>query len=292
MDDIIDIQSSPLCYWIVGSDREFQNLCKEQLEPLGHQVTGFNSVDEAINEILNQAKIPDIFLIDYHLPEQNGLVLSWLLQDLNSISKIIFITTDPCIEDESDPITPIILQQTLDFKRLIRLSRELMHQKQSCLVFFYENERHFIKKLINIIENVVPRRKCLLFVFNPQKIIRLLREAQIDLKHVEIHNVTKYLSGVNYGVKLISLYLNFLKNATDENYIGACAIVDFKALLPSLDHLDLYVNGTTINAVLNYLKGRHYLICAYPLKETSNDCKEEIIKTQDQISERLERLRL
>ncbi|MFX1537187.1 MAG: hypothetical protein ACFFDI_23520 [Promethearchaeota archaeon] len=266
MVSIIDTQLRPLHYWMIGGDRELRNSCKEQLQCLGHQMTGFVSVDEAVNALVNQAKVPDIFLIDYHLPRQSGLVLSWLLRDLNLVSKIIFMTTDPSIEDEGDPITPIILQQTLDFRRLIRLSEELVNQKQSCLVFSYENDKQLIEKTINIIKDVVPRRKCLLLVSNKMrhKMLEKMKTSRVDQKHIIIYNVTKYLPAPNYAFKLIALYLNFLEEAMKEKYASVCVIVDFKPLLPFLDRWDLYVNGTTIKTVLNYLKGNNYLICAYP----------------------------
>ncbi|MFX0091280.1 MAG: hypothetical protein ACFFBD_05905 [Candidatus Hodarchaeota archaeon] len=266
-------------YWLVTQDLEIQNDYKTGLKEQGYPIKCFNSTEEVLDALLTYRKGPDIYLIDYHLPKNSGMVLFRVLRNLSSNSKIIFLNTNPGIKIAVPQAgAPLILHYPKP-EELIEKSNQLINQAQNFIALFYENESQLLEKILAMIKSVISLEKCVLLVSNPQKTLDRIKQMNINLDQIDI-NVMEY--NELHLSKLLALYLNCLKDATENGYLRLYVIVDLSPITSLIDKDIFQKYVKAVKCFLNALMGEHYLMCIYP-SNLSPEFQEVILKTHDRV---------
>ena len=82
---------------LTAEDEVYMNeMYRDTLEPLGHQILATDNAEKCITEYKNAySKEPtpfDIVLLDYLMPEKDGVTLAKEILDVNPKQKIIFVS--------------------------------------------------------------------------------------------------------------------------------------------------------------------------------------------------------
>ncbi len=87
--------------FIVEDDSQISRLYKIFLEFAGYEVIGTaNNGERAIKMFKSLPEKPDYILMDYRMPIKNGLETAKILLELDTNSRIIFISADINIKDK------------------------------------------------------------------------------------------------------------------------------------------------------------------------------------------------
>lgn len=86
------VQESEQRILVVDDDRTVRTLEGIRLSRLGHEVTTKADAHEALDTIREAPNAFDVVLIDYHMPEMNGLELAHALRDEGSEASVVLMT--------------------------------------------------------------------------------------------------------------------------------------------------------------------------------------------------------
>ena len=87
---------------IVDDDLDLLKLCSSYLRLFDLNVVGTASNGfEALEMLKDSITKPDVIVIDYHMPEINGIETSEVILKLNNSYKIIMISANPSIKDKA-----------------------------------------------------------------------------------------------------------------------------------------------------------------------------------------------
>lgn len=97
--DKLNMEKKKIKIFIIEDEQAILDLYSKFLSLKGLQVvaTAKNGLD-ALNQLKNSTIKPDIFLIDYHMPNLNGIEISKLILDIDSSFKIIMMSGNTSIK--------------------------------------------------------------------------------------------------------------------------------------------------------------------------------------------------
>jgi two-component system chemotaxis response regulator CheY len=86
-------------FFIVDDNRVIHEAYSELLELKGHKVIGnaLNGI-ECLEKINNSEKKPDFILMDYRMPEKEGIEVMKELLEIQPELKVIFVSADESVE--------------------------------------------------------------------------------------------------------------------------------------------------------------------------------------------------
>jgi PAS domain S-box-containing protein len=83
---------------IIEDDPVQTFLIKESIDPNLYNISDINDGSEALEYLLNVTSMPDLVLMDYHLPNMDGLMIMNKLKEHGKKYNIVFLTADYSIE--------------------------------------------------------------------------------------------------------------------------------------------------------------------------------------------------
>jgi len=87
---------------IVDDDPDLLKLCSSYLRLFDLNVVGTASNGfEALEMLKDSITKPDVIIIDYHMPEINGIETSEVILKLDNSYKIIMLSANPSIKDKA-----------------------------------------------------------------------------------------------------------------------------------------------------------------------------------------------
>ena len=96
------VMSEITSIFIVDDNKDIQVINKKLLEVLGFEVRGIASNGKEAVEMFHSFNFkPDIILMDYRMPEKNGLEATREILQIDPITKIIFASADTTMKEES-----------------------------------------------------------------------------------------------------------------------------------------------------------------------------------------------
>ena len=83
---------APSRIWVIDDDPTVCEMCRRVLSTEGHAVEALHSGEALIQRLQKESARPDLFLLDFSMPDQNGLeVINWL-REAGHRTPVIFIT--------------------------------------------------------------------------------------------------------------------------------------------------------------------------------------------------------
>ena len=96
------VMSEITSIFIVDDNKDIQVINKKLLEVLGFEVRGIASNGKEAVEMFHSFNFkPDIILMDYRMPEKNGLEATREILQIDPDTKIIFASADTTMKEES-----------------------------------------------------------------------------------------------------------------------------------------------------------------------------------------------
>ncbi len=88
--------------FIVDDEENLHQIYKALFTMKGHQVVGsaFDG-DEAIRLFLSLNPKPDVIIMDHRMPRMDGISATKMIREINSDSKIVFVSADETVRSEA-----------------------------------------------------------------------------------------------------------------------------------------------------------------------------------------------
>ena len=114
---------TPSCLWVVDDDSIFREMCRQTMSSEDHTVEEMESGPEMQSRWEEASSKPDLLIIDFSMPESNGLELCQWLKEQGSHTPVIlvsgFAANHPDIRQALEMRKTYFLQKPFSFRELL-----------------------------------------------------------------------------------------------------------------------------------------------------------------------------
>lgn len=111
---------------IVDDEKELSDVCSKMLVKMGYSSPSvFNDGTSLIRSIMNDRLSFDVILMDYRMPEMNGIEAAKIVIKLRPQTKIIMITGIDHVKEKAAEIGVLYLQKPFTAKQLAECLNKL-----------------------------------------------------------------------------------------------------------------------------------------------------------------------